>query len=60
MLSDHGYTVGLMSEQKNSHVSILLTPSDREKLKARADENGRSLSGEARFIIANELKEVQE
>lgn len=49
-----------MSEQKNSHVSILLTPSDREKLKARADENGRSLSGEARFIIANELKEVQE
>jgi len=42
----------------SQHVSLLLTPPVWKKLKKQADENARSLSGEARFIITNALKEA--
>lgn len=45
-------------ERASQHVSLLLTPKVWKKLKARADANGRPLSGEARFIITNALKEA--
>ena len=45
-------------DRASQHVSLLLTPQAWDTLRKRADENGRSLSGEARFIITNALKEA--